>query len=283
MKSIAFFQAHLAPAVFAVVLFTSCSFADGAFTSTKTEPVTVFLPDYPEDRPPLAAWLLVREKNGMPIAEVLAKDTKSATLVFDKNRFAPVLFFPLNTGQDSKGGAAYVSFFKPGGCIYPFSHQATWDGGFGAQLLLDLLTKPNDQYNTAELRSFCERFNWARFQTEVADLCVKDSAFNPWEMDTEKLVTSLASGKFSKTRLKAAVKTVTVGGTNGFAGFFQTYVPAVVLTAKSGEFTFGYNAVGENIVFDGTTVFLICPPSHPGTTGGTNYRLALMPPPLYTQ
>jgi hypothetical protein len=274
MKSIAFLQA-----AFAVVLFTSCAFADGGFSGAKTEQVTISLPDYPEDRPQLAAWLLVHEENGSPVADVLAKDTKSATLVFDKNRFAPVLVFPLNTY--SKESAAFIRFFKPAGSIYPFSCQATWDGGFGAQLLLDLLTKPGDEYSTAELRSFCERFNWARFQTEVADLCTKDSAFNPWEMNKEKILASLTSGKFSKTTLKAAIKPVTVGGVSG--SFFQAYVPAPVITADSGEFAFGYSASGENMVFDGAAVFLVCPPIHPGTTGGSKYRLALMPPSLYAQ
>jgi hypothetical protein len=274
MKSIAFLQA-----AFVVVLFTSCAFADGGFSGAKTERVTISLPDYPDDRPQPAAWLLVHEENGSPVAEVLAKDTKSATLVFDKNRFAPVLVFPLNTY--SKESAAYTRFFKPAGCIYPFSLQATWDGGFGTQLLLDLLTKPGDEYSTAELRSFCERFNWTRFQTEVADLCTKDSTFNPWEMNKEKILASLASGKFSKTKLKATAKSVTVSGVEG--SYFQAYVPASVITADSGEFSFGYNTTGENRLFDGAAVFLVCQPSHPGTTGGTKYRLAHMPPSLYAQ
>jgi hypothetical protein len=252
MKSIAFLQAHLAPAVFAVFLLTSCVFTDSGFTDTKTVRVTILFPDYPADRPEATAWLLVHEKNGSPATQVLTKDTKLATLMFDKNRTAPVLLYPLNT-------EANVSFFKPAGCIYPFSLHATWDGGFGAQLLFDMLTNPGDKQSTTE------RFNWTRFQTEVADLCAKDNAFNPWEMDTEKLVSSIESGKFSKTKLKAAAKTVTVSGAEG--SFFQTYIPAAVLTSESGSFKFGYNATGENIVFDGTAVFFIFP------TGGTNYRL----------
>jgi hypothetical protein len=239
------------------------------------EKATVAIPDYPADRPQLAAWLVVHEKNGNPVATVLSKDAKSATFVFDKNRCSPVLFYPLNADS--------IRYFKPAGCIYPFSNQATWDGGYGTELLFDLLTKPNDGYSSTELRSFCERFNWARFQTEVADLCAGESGFNPWEMNKEKLKTALVSGKFSKTTLKAAAKPVTVGNANG--NFFQAYVPSAVIAAEpvSGEFSFAYRAAAENTVFDGTSVFLVCPPQYPKTTGEINYRLAIMPLPLYNQ
>jgi hypothetical protein len=267
MKSIAF--------LFAVLVFNSCTLSEGGYPGAKAEKATVAVPDYPADRPALAAWLLVHEENGKRETEELAKDAKSATFVFEKNRCSPVLFYPLNTGS--------IRYFKPAGCIYPFSNHATWDGGFGAELLFDLLTKPNDGYSSTELRSFCGRFNWARFQTEVADLCAGESVFNPWEMDTEKLKTALTSGKFSKTRLKAAAKPVTVGNTNG--DFFQAYVPSAVIAAEpaSGEFSFAYRAAAENTVFDGTSVFLVCPPQYPKTTGEVNYRLALLPLPLYNQ
>jgi hypothetical protein len=49
------------------------------------------------------------------------------------------------------------------------------------------------------------------------------------------------------------------------------------------EFSFDYCTADENTVFDGVSVFMVCPPVRPGATGETRYRLALMPTPLYTE
>jgi hypothetical protein len=257
-----------------------------------TEEARFSLPSYPGDRPPLFGWLVVREEGGVRHSSFLPPGAQWAELRVDKNLPAPVLFFPLAVLSDSPPDAqSAVRFFKPAGCVYPASLQATWPGGFCAQVCMDILTNPGDP---ASLRALCNGFNWRRFQEEVASLTAAEETVNPWEMDIVKISAAIVGGKFTKTALKPAAKTVTVAeGTTLPAPnslLFQSYVPSppldispILNTAPLNDpssprgaagLTFAW-CPGNELVFDGRSVFLV-------NSGQTGYRLALMPIKAYT-
>ncbi|MDR3284193.1 MAG: hypothetical protein LBS97_03315 [Treponema sp.] len=183
-----------------ILLAAGCALADR--NPGVTEEVTVVLPSYPAELPPLTGWLLVWEEGSAEARQILPPETRSVTLRLLKNRCSPALFFPLNISPESSAGSegAYLQVFQGGGCIYPFSVDASWQDGFGAKLLLDILTHQGGEYK--ELRSFCESFNWKRFQNEIAALADQDPFYNPWNINRGKIFASFAAGKFSKTLLK---------------------------------------------------------------------------------
>jgi hypothetical protein len=221
--------------------------------------------------PSLTGWLLVYEQNGKEVWRVLPPETQTTSLTMPKNRVVPVLLYPLTAVAE--GSSGQFRFFKPAGCIYPFSPYASWQDGFGAQLLLDILTSSSGDYENH--RAFCARFNWRRFQDEIAALAAEDRTFNPWTINRAKLFASFALGKFSKTLLKGDVTAVTVTG--GTSRYVQSYVPVPALepdSAGTGEFVFAYCPSGENLLFDGAAVFRVYQPRNSSGAGG--YRLALM-------
>jgi hypothetical protein len=273
-----------------LVLLGACDFVSPAATmyqaGHQTEVVTVMLPERLalDNRFQLTGWLLVREQGGRQTQEILPASVAAVTLEFAKNQVASALFFPLVAPQGSEipraGGG--LRFFKPAGCIYPYSRQAAWLDGFGAEILLDLLTNQGSAQTAKERRAFCSRFNWQRFQQEIRDVQTQNSVFNPWAMNRPKILGYISSGKFYMTALKMAVAEVQVHGGLLEQGYFQSYIPAPLVGGASdtgeADFSFAYCPSGENLLFDGSTVYLVCPPQHPGATGETRYQLAPMPP-----
>jgi hypothetical protein len=268
MKAIAFF------CVGCLFFCAACEFDETRLPGSSTERVRLSLPAYPDDRPTMTHWLMVREKDGRAVSSLLSSESASVDLILDKNLPAPVLFFPLVASTD---GTALVRFFKPAGCVYPSSKSPSWPGGFAAQLCLDILTHPGEGSDAQTMRALCNGFNWQRLQGEIATLLAADDAYNPWEMDITQIAGTIAAGKFTKTALKVSVKEVNVA--EGFAPgpFYQSYLPAQIIVPEergTPEFTFPY-CQGNGLIFDGTSVFLV-------QQGKQDYRLALMPIKGYT-
>jgi hypothetical protein len=228
----------------------------------------------------------------------LLPGTREVTLDLDKNQCAPLLFYPLsgNSADDLS-----LSFFAPAGCVYPASTTATWLDGFGARLCLDLLTQVTPGQTAEQRRAFCNRFNWQRFSSEVVamdqaaaaestesmELSSINTPYNPWNLNRQKIITAISTGKFTKTTLKGNAKdkpiSVTVNITSGAASpiYYQPYVLAspVFPIGAPASLTVPYRAgVGDNVLFDPNAgaVLLVSPE-------GKNYRLAILPLGHYTQ
>jgi hypothetical protein len=184
-------------------VLVSCSALPGSTTAE----VTIALPPWPADHPPLIGWT-VETPDGT--AALTAAD-RSYSVTVSKNRAYPVLAFPIT---------AAGRFFAPAGTVYPASTDATWVGGFAAKIARDLSAASPDG------DAFCDRINWGRFFTETA-------AFdNPYHLDRAAIVTKLAAGTFTKTTLKIAAKPVTLTVAPGT--YYEIYVPvAPTVVAES--------------------------------------------------
>jgi hypothetical protein len=194
-------------------------------------------------------------------------------LALPKNSVAPVLLYPLVVRENSPGedgdDAALIRFFSPAGCVYPVSFSADWKSGFEAELLFELLTG-GDQ--TAAMRSLMTEFNWKRLHTEIAAIT------HPWNMDKAKFKLAITQKSFTKNVIKEQkTADVYISGQITRDVMYGPYVPDALLNGE----TFAFCAGRENLVFDGTNIFLVCKPESPAGTGQA-YSLALMPISLYT-
>ncbi|MDR1784898.1 MAG: hypothetical protein LBR23_00290 [Spirochaetaceae bacterium] len=267
MKTHTFFS-PIAPAVSvlgAVVLLAACAPLAGEGGAAGTETVEIALPAFPQDLPPLAGWLLVSESGGKTLERFLPGDARSVTLELPRNGVCPVLAYPLTETSSGR-----VSFFLPAGCVYPVATGADWAGGFEASIALRLLTSAQDD-GSAGMRGRVSLFNWKRFHGLAA------LVNNPWNMDDEKILSQITARSFSiysvREQSSAQVELQDAPGV-----LYRAFVPAGALAEGD---AYPYCAAGENRVFDGERVFLVCPPQAAGSTGQRAYSLALMPLGMY--
>lgn len=108
----------------------------------------------------------------------------SFSLDLPKNVALGILAYPVKNGRRQ----------KPFGAIYPYSVEISCKDGFAAYIV-DRLYR-GSRKSVPQTQDFVSRFNWPRFVESCA-------AFeNPWNLDGDRIVKSIASGRFKKSDFK---------------------------------------------------------------------------------
>ena len=108
----------------------------------------------------------------------------SFSLDLPKNEALGILAYPVKNGRRQ----------KPFGTIYPYSVEISCKDGFAAYIV-DRLYR-GSRKSVPQTQDFVSRFNWPRFVESCA-------AFeNPWNLDGDRIVKSIASGRFKKSDFK---------------------------------------------------------------------------------
>ncbi len=108
----------------------------------------------------------------------------SFSLDLPKNVALGILAYPVKNGRRQ----------KPFGAIYPYFVEISCKDGFAAYIV-DRLYR-GSRKSVPQTQDFVSRFNWPRFVESCA-------AFeNPWNLDGDRIVKSIASGRFKKSDFK---------------------------------------------------------------------------------
>lgn len=119
---------------------------------------------------------------------LLDGDEKKFCLTLEKNTPAGILVYPVNEGWKE----------RPLGALYPFQNEITETGGFVAYIADRLYRGSENGCDSS--RDYLARFNWPSF---IA-LCEQSS--DPWELDSERIIFAIASGRFKKSDVKRLKK-----------------------------------------------------------------------------
>ena len=188
-----------------VCLETGCSLPSGNFEPVellpgwKKETVEITLPEYPaETHPPLVGWKILYWNQDGGSTQYLSDNQQQLSITMEKNIPTAILCYPLTAVAEST-----VSFFHPAGCIYPYSHQASWEEGFTAETFFQLAqSKSLQQLSSSPLL----RFNWPRLTQQVIKKVQqaqeKGSIFSPWFLQQELLKADIQQGTASTRSIK---------------------------------------------------------------------------------
>ena len=109
-------------------------------------------------------------------------------------------------------GGNESSYFYPAGFIYPYSFKGgeiqngSWEEGFLASIMQRvILSKKESGISEENMENFLLSFNWKKAETIIEEnlLESKESQnfYNPWLIDSQKLLENLSCKKFSSTLL----------------------------------------------------------------------------------
>ena len=225
---------------FSAVLFTifillplcSCRW----FSETNlSEVLTVELPVWPpqdEEQtsyPFLSRWkIVVADSEGIrdfyfpASGNALGTDDENSApkLVFSvsKNQMFCILAQPVTFLE----GTAYparseTDYFKPAGYLYPYMHKGqntqklTWEQGFLSQLMLTIIqSKTETGVSQQHINEFIASFNWKKAQETIEKKISQSiesastqstALYNPWLLDTTRLLENLCFANFKATHL----------------------------------------------------------------------------------
>lgn len=189
-----------------------CSFNN---YSSIQEEIYVILPQWPpkdcltNEYPKLSRWeISVCSSTAQEIYHI---QENHFSIMVNKNEPVSILAVPVTYAQVNDE-CYETDFFYPAGGIYPFSKSddnsltLNWENGFCAKCLQSiLLSKSETSISDELLISFSKKFNWKKLIEEIENeiqlsISKEDSAFfNPWLIDSNKLLTNLSEKNFSKT------------------------------------------------------------------------------------
>ena len=188
-----------------VCLETGCSLPSGNFEPVellpgwKKETVEITLPEYPaETHPPLVGWKILYWNQDGGSTQYLSANQQQLSITMEKNIPTAILCYPLTAVAEST-----VSFFHPAGCIYPYSHQASWEEGFTAETFFQLAqSKSLEDLQSSPLL----RFNWSRLTQQITKKLQqaqeKGTIFSPWFLQQELLKAHIQQGTASTRSIK---------------------------------------------------------------------------------
>ncbi len=177
------------------VLFCSCSFS-GKPGSNKKERVTFLLPQWPQELPPLKGWSLLLD--GAEERILIGPEEKSYTSSLARNRTFFICAYPLTECG---------SFFKCAGTIYPFEKQLSWSGGYAANTMKILkakssLSNQDGSEDSKSMEKFLSSYNWGKFIQLLEEKQQEQTGlYNPWLLDSQKVLEGIAFHNFSATKL----------------------------------------------------------------------------------
>ncbi len=125
-------------------------------------------------------------------------ETGTVTLSLLKGSVTPVLLYQEQVfSYEDLTPETLIPVSQPMGCIWPVTSTMDERGGFASRMLWRLLTETHPVSGSPEsIRDFCARFNWKRFTEEIA------TCPNPWELDQQKILRTIAAGMFTSNCLK---------------------------------------------------------------------------------
>lgn len=191
------------------VLLTGCNFM---VQLQEQETLQINLPEWPpadtftDQYPELIEWKITFASS-TEIREYYTCE-KSVFVTFNKNLPASLIVQPvtkLTSGNPS-------NYFMPAGLIYPYADvdagltNATWNQGFLAVTMNKIiLSKKETGVSDNRLETFLSSFNWKKAQNSIENkinAAEENKAFyNPWLIDSSKLLENLCYGTFKATLL----------------------------------------------------------------------------------
>ena len=109
---------------------------------------------------------------------------RSMSFSVPRNYVSAVLAYPVVEGFRQ----------RPVGTVYPCSCRLDVTGGFVAEVLARIYRQSED----GAVQDYVTRFNWQRLYDECAEF------EDPWALDMDRIVKSIAKGSFRKSDLKLA-------------------------------------------------------------------------------
>lgn len=218
----------LTSALLLPVFLTGCK----SFLPDSTEKeITVKLPDWPPDDsftsnyPQLSRWKITLANADNTTSFFTTSKTLSLTV--DKNQPFCILAQPLTfLDQNLYPEKSESDYFKPAGFLYPYmekventqnqtSNQITWEQGFLAYQMIKIISgKIETGVSESHTNSFLSSFNWKKAQEtienkisasqlqEQTEVSKETTAvFNPWLIDSYKLLDNLCYGNFKSSFL----------------------------------------------------------------------------------
>lgn len=232
--------------IFLTRLFLGCK---SEFFSS-SENVTFCLPVLPCQT---VQYWEIKTCNGF-VTQSFTTTASSFTLELKKNQPFSIQAYPITQLQNMN----LVSFYKPAGTVYPFdfdptskSQSLTWEGGYAANIFNIIASSCQVQgYSQSEAQSFLSRFNWTKLmklleqQTlqSFEDIQKSPSArfYNPWLLDSTKILENLSAHTFSSTCLDN-VNLFTVSSQNIAESIQSSYVPQNYVINTAGYITLKKN------------------------------------------
>ena len=210
-----------------VLLLSACSQETRLHSPSPQKAQVFYLPEYPENYPPLAGWKTVLFSQGTIQTKFLPPQTKEVEFIVKRNNVTPFLAYPITETPFSEESA---TFFFPAGCIYPYTTRSAWTDGYGAQLAMELLQR----FPTEHKR--IHSFNWNKLQAFIQkksqDYKAKDKFFSPWLINKEKLISDILRGKATTYSFQFAETASVPVSTAGLGQLYYRYIPQLPVIAE---------------------------------------------------
>ena len=197
-------------ALFFTAILSGCHFIADI---SDEESLVIKFPDWPPSfssdlYPPLSRWRVT--VNTITDFIDFTTDESYVKVIFKKNQPACILAQPvtlLETGEET-------TYFKPAGYIYPYSFAqntkttAQWEQGFIAAIMNRIInSKLETGVTDSHIKEFLTGFNWIKAEENIENKIQKSRLntdtpyFNPWLIDSAKLLDNLCYGNFKSSYL----------------------------------------------------------------------------------
>lgn len=202
-----------------------------------TEQILVSLPSWPPEGsleyPELITWKI--QIDSPFVSSEFCTTENSFIYETEKNIPFSVIATPITKTKNPESESYYQSsFFYPAGAIYPYYTQKTfsnifsgfsketlqldWESGFTAAIFQKICKSRLETGITKEhIQDFLVSFNWEKFKNEIYSKTKQSAAnfenikqesslyikfYNPWQINTENLLTNLCYANFSISNLE---------------------------------------------------------------------------------
>ena len=193
-----------------VLALVSCSFED-SLNELEYEKATFVLPQWPRNLPPLVCWKveLYAPQNEYYFYAEYPAGKKDFCCRVKKNSPLYVCAFPV-TGS----ARVHQRFFNCAGAVYPWQStginaktELSWTGGYAASLAKTLINAAETSgYKGEYVSSYIASFNWLKLnqvlQEKQEEALEEQVFYNPWLLDSQKVLEGIAYESFTATKLK---------------------------------------------------------------------------------
>ncbi|MCR5188191.1 MAG: hypothetical protein K6C97_04585 [Treponema sp.] len=180
---------------------------------SQTEEVNLQLPQWPpqaeaELYPNLYKWKIEINRTGQITSFYQTEGTLKVS--FLKNQPASITARPITLLDDGEK----TSYFHPAGFLYPSNYNPqgqnslSWEAGYIAELMHKIISSQQETgISDSRLLKFLFSFNWKKAQESINSKIEKSKTeeaqvfYNPWLLDTSKLLDNLCYGSFKGSLL----------------------------------------------------------------------------------
>lgn len=136
--------------------------------------------------------------NGKETFKKIKTEKKSITIECKNDFPLAVTAIPKFKNQQN---ANILDFFMQAGTILPYSNEISFETGFSAFILKDILKKIEINKKEADdLIKILQRFNWKKFQHYIKTK-TSSKKYNPWILDFSKIEETIMEGTFQTSNL----------------------------------------------------------------------------------